>query len=98
MTDVQMDYDLMDQMADLFREGAQHMGDLNNVMRTVAGRLEDGALLGRGGDALADAIRTNLASRVQLLGEKLEELSFDILGALTSLRDGDQEAATRFRD
>jgi uncharacterized protein YukE len=98
MTDVQMDYDLMEDMSRLFSDGSQHMEDLIRMMQNIAGRLEDGALLGKGGDAFADAIRSNLTSRVGILGEKLEELSNDIMGALTALRDGDQEAASRFRD
>lgn len=97
MPDVQMDYDLMEDMARLFREGAQHMDDLIRAMQNVAGRLEDGALLGRGGDALAEAIRNNLNTRVAALQDKFEELSMDVYGALVDLRDGDTEAASRFK-
>jgi uncharacterized protein YukE len=96
MTDVQMDYDYMEDMSRLFSDGAAHMQDLVRRLQNIAGRLEDGALLGRGGDALADAIRSRLTSRINVLGEKLEELSNDVMGALVALRDGDQEAAGRF--
>ncbi len=98
MPDVQMDYDLMEDMQRAFSDGAQHMEDLVRVLQGMAGRLEDGALLGRGGQALAEAVRDRLSSRVSLLGEKLEELSYDVMGALVALRDGDTEAASRFRD
>lgn len=97
MTDVQMDFDLMEDMARLFRDGSQHMDDLIRAMQNVASRLEDGALLGRGGDAMAEAIRDKLNTRIGLLQDKLEELSFDIYGALVDLRDGDSEAASRFK-
>lgn len=97
MPDVQMDYDLMEDMARLFREGAQHMEDLRSAMQNIASRLEDGALLGRGGDALAQALRNNLNSRIAALQDKLEELSMDVYGALVDLRDGDTEAASRFK-
>ena len=97
MPDVQMDYDLMEDMARLFREGSQHMQDLQQSMQNIAGRLEGGALLGRGGDAFAQAIRSNLIMRIRALQEKLEELDGDVNGALVDLRDGDTEAASRFK-
>ena len=97
MTDVQMDFDMMEDMSKLFGDAAEHMQDLIRVMQNVAGRLEDGALLGKGGDALADAIRERLTAKVNLLSEKFEEMSADVLGAMIALRDGDQEAASRFK-
>ena len=97
MTDVQMDFDLMEDMARLFREGSQHLEDLIRVMQDIANRLDDGALLGRGGQAFAEAIRNNLNSRVGMLEDKLQELGMDVYGALVDLRDGDTEAASRFK-
>jgi predicted trehalose synthase len=66
-------------------------------MDAIAGRLEDGALLGRGGDALAEALRQRLNQRIAALQDKLSELSMDVYGALIDLRDGDTEAASRFK-
>jgi len=97
MPDVQMDYDLMEDMARLFREGSQHLDDLQRSMQNIAGRLEGGVLLGRGGDAFAQAIRGNLNPRIRALQDKLDELGMDVYGALVDLRDGDTEAASRFK-
>jgi WXG100 family type VII secretion target len=97
MPDVQMDYDMMEDMARLFRDGSQRLGDTMQAMQAIAGRLEDGALLGKGGDALAQAIRDRLNSRLGRLQDKLDELSGDVYGALVDLRDGDTEAASRFK-
>lgn len=97
MTDVQMDFDMMEDMARLFREGAQHMDDLIRAMQEVANRLDDGALLGRGGQAFSEAIRDKLNTRIGMLQDKLSELSMDVYGALVDLRDGDTEAASRFK-
>ncbi len=97
MPDVQMDYDLMEDMARLFRDGASQLEDLRSHMDAIAGRLEDGALLGRGGDALAEALRQRLNQRIAALQDKLSELSMDVYGALIDLRDGDTEAASRFK-
>lgn len=97
MPDVQMDYDMMEDMARLFRDGSQQIGDTMQAMQAIAGRLEDGALLGKGGDALAQAIRNRLNARLARLQDKLDELSGDVYGALVDLRDGDTEAASRFK-
>jgi hypothetical protein len=59
--------------------------------------MDDGALMGRGGQAFSDALRNNLVARLNALADKLQELSFDVTGALVDLRDGDTEAASRFK-
>ena len=97
MPDVQMDYDMMEDMARLVREGGQQLGDTIRTMQAIAGKLEDGALLGKGGDALASALRDRLSARLGRLQDKLDELSGDVNGALVDLRDGDTEAASRFK-
>jgi WXG100 family type VII secretion target len=97
MPDVQMDYDLMEDMARLFKQGSQQLEDTIRSMQNIAGRLEDGALLGRGGDALAAAVRDKLNARIAALQDKLDEMSMDVYGALVDLRDGDTEAASRFK-
>lgn len=97
MPDVQMDFDLMEDMSRLFKQGAQQLEDTIRSMQNIAQRLEDGALLGRGGDALANGIRDKLNTSIAALQEKLDELSMDVTGALVDLRDGDTEAASRFK-
>jgi uncharacterized protein YukE len=97
MPDVQMDYDMMEEMANLFRNGAQQLEDTIRVAQNIAGVLEDGALLGKGGDMLASALRDRLCGRIARLADKFNELSQDVNGALVDLRDGDKEAASRFK-
>jgi uncharacterized protein YukE len=92
-----MDFDLMEDMARLFREGQQHLEDVTRAMQDIASRMDDGALMGRGGQAFSDALRNNLVARLNALADKLQELSFDVTGALVDLRDGDTEAASRFK-
>lgn len=97
MPDVQMDFDLMEEMANVFRNGAQQLEEAQRAMQGVAQALEDGALWGDAGDTLADGLRVRLNGKLARLQEKLEELGMDIYGALTDLRDGDSEAASRFK-
>ncbi|MCD4685440.1 MAG: WXG100 family type VII secretion target [Anaerolineae bacterium] len=97
MTDVQMDFDLMEDMARAFKEGSAHLEDLIRALQGIASRLDDGALLGRGGQMFSDAIRDKLNQNIARLQDKLNELNLDVYGALIDLRDGDTEAASRFK-
>lgn len=97
MTDVQMDFDLMEDMARAFKDGADHLEDLIRALQDIANRIDDGALMGRGGQAFADGIRSKLNQRIAQLQDKLQELNLDVYGALVDLRDGDSEAASRFK-
>ncbi len=96
MTDVQMDYDMMEEMGRLFKEASHHMEDLTRAMQDIATRLEDGALQGRGGQLFAEALRNNLNTRIGALQDKFEELSMDVYAAMTDMSDADQRGASGF--
>ncbi len=98
MTDVQMDYDMMEEMGRLFKEASQHMEDLTRAMQDIATRLEDGALQGQAGQLFAEALRNNLSTRIGTLRDKLDELSMDIYAAMTDMYDADQRGAAGFGD
>src|SRR4051812_1507961 len=97
MPDVKMNYDMMEDMSRAFSDGANQMEEVAKSMQNVAKLLEDGALLGLAGDKLLDVLRNKHIPKCLGLKSKLEELSGDILGALTDERDGDKEAASRFK-
>lgn len=96
MTDVQMDYEMVEEMSRIFDMGAQTLDEIKAQMMQIADMMENGALLGEGGRAFADALQGPMANALGKLSEKFEELSRDCYGAVTSLRDGDTEAASRF--
>lgn len=97
MADVQMDYEMMEEMNRCFRNGVAQLDDTARVMQNLAAMLEDGALLGKGGDAFSNALRTKMNPAIGRLRDKFEELAGDIYGALVDLRDGDSTAASRFK-
>ena len=97
MPDVQMDFDLMEDMAQLFRAGAGQLEETMATLRQIADEFENGVLQGQGGNALAEYLRNNFVGRVGMLRDKFEELGQDVYGALVDLRDGDSEAASRFK-
>jgi uncharacterized protein YukE len=92
-----MDYDMMEDMYKVFQNGAKQLGETTKAMEQLAQTMEQGALLGEGGEIFADALRGRLGPRLRKLEEKFEELSQDVMGALVDLRDGDKEAASRFK-
>ncbi|CAG1010208.1 hypothetical protein ANRL4_04155 [Anaerolineae bacterium] len=95
--DVQMDYEVMEKMRDVFKIGSDQLGETLNVMNNLAQMMEQGALLGDGGELFAQALRARLAKKLQNLQRKFAELSQDVNGAVRDLRDGDKEAASRFK-
>jgi WXG100 family type VII secretion target len=97
MPDVQMDYEMMEDMAKTFKNGAEQLAETGRAMENLAGIMEGGGLLGEGGDRFADALRARLGPRLRKLHDKFAELSQDVMGALVDLRDGDKEAASRFK-
>jgi len=97
MADVQMDYEMMEDMNQCFRNCAAQMEDTARLMQQLAAQLEDGALLGKGGDAFSNALRSKLSPALARLQDKFDELAGDVYGALVDLRDGDSTAASRFK-
>ncbi|NOG50155.1 MAG: hypothetical protein HND48_12510 [Chloroflexi bacterium] len=53
-------------------------------------------MLGRAGRTLSDGIGERLAPAVSRLAQKFSEVSLDLVGALTDLRDSDQAAGGFF--
>ena len=94
---IKMDYPSMEEMSHTFRNAAETMEDLIRELQIMARQLEDGVLLGRGGDSLRSVIGDKLVPAIKRLGDKFNELSMDIYGALVDLRDSDIEAESRFK-
>jgi hypothetical protein len=98
MPDIQMDYDLMEEMVRLFRTGAEQFQDTMTLLSAIAAEFRAGALLGEGGDLMAEIIGEDFVRKVRQLHDKLEELNQDVWGALVDVRDGDHTAYSRFKD
>ena len=96
MVDVQMDYDLMEDMARTFRASAQQLDETLMVMTGVAAQMEDGALIGEAGSEFVDALRGKFSPSVQRMRDKMEELEKDLMNAVAIMRDGVDTAASRF--
>ena len=86
---IKMDYGLMADMSQTFKQGVEQLQDTNQVMQNVANELEDGALLGRGGVAFTEAIRGKLCPAIARLTEKFEELAGDVQKAMDDMQSAD---------
>jgi len=95
--DVQMNYDTMEEMAKIFQNGSQQLQETGQAMEQLAGMMSEGGLLGEGGEKFADALRSRLSRKIHKLAAKFSELSKDVDGAVKDLRDGDKNAASRFK-
>ncbi|HID51613.1 MAG TPA: WXG100 family type VII secretion target [Anaerolineae bacterium] len=90
MTDeIRMDYGLMEDMSKTFQMSVEQLQDTLSAMQNVANELEDGALLGRGGDAFTEAIRNKLSPAISRLIEKFQELAEDVNKAMEDMRSAD---------
>ncbi len=96
--ELKMVYDAMEDMANAFTQGAQTLEGVAGEMNNVAGTLEGGALLGKGGDAFVGAIRDRLTVRLNRLRAKFEELNRDIIVAMGEMRQEDLGSERTFED
>ena len=90
MSEIRMDYGLVEEMSTTFAKGVEQLQDTMTEMQSIASDLEDGALLGKGGEAFAAAIRNDLARALNNLTEKFQELSKDVNDAMEDMRSADE--------
>lgn len=96
MADVVMEYELMHTMHDEFAAAGDRLDEHLSGLTTIGGLIDGGALVGKGGQKLADLIQNGITKFAQQIQEKMTELAADVDGARAFLEDGDQEAASRF--
>jgi WXG100 family type VII secretion target len=90
MTDeIRMDYGLMEDMSKTFQQSVEQLQDTLSAVQNLANEMEDGALLGRGGDAFTEALRNKLSPAISRLIEKFEELAKDVTDAMGDMQEAD---------
>jgi hypothetical protein len=83
-------------MIHTFQQGVEQLEATNTEMKTVAGMLEEGALLGRGGEAFTEAIQGKLCPAIMRLDEKFKELAGDVHKAIEYMQQADKTSAGKF--
>ncbi|HRW06764.1 MAG: WXG100 family type VII secretion target [Caldilineaceae bacterium] len=94
---IKLDYRLAEEMIKTFHKGHQQLQQTATEMQNVANLLESGALLGRGGDAFKDAVRSKLIKSINNLNAKFKELEGDVHKAVQYMQQADRESSGKFR-
>ena len=93
---IKMEYARMEEMAKTFQTGAEQLKETMSQMMSIANQLQDGALLGQGGAAFADAIRNKLCPAISRLESKFMELQKDVNGAMNDMKQADSTSKGLF--
>lgn len=97
MTDeIKLVYATAEDMIHIFEQGVEQLENTMQEMQGVANTLEDGALLGRGGEAFTDAIRSKLCPAISRLNDKFQELAGDVQKAIDYMQQADRTSASKF--
>lgn len=94
--EIRVVYESMEEMCQVFNQGIEQFQDTNQEMQTLAGMMEDGALLGNGGSAFVEAIRGKLTPAISRLTEKFEELRDDVQAAKQYAEEADKRSKGMF--
>lgn len=98
MTDeIRVVYPDMEEMSRTFQRGTEQLRETMQEMQSIASVLEDGALLGRGGEAFVDAIRGKLCPAINRLASKFQELDRDVQAAVRYAQQADREAQRMYK-
>jgi WXG100 family type VII secretion target len=88
--EIKLVYELADDMSSTFDAGAEQLQDTMQEMQSIASQLEDGALLGRAGQAFVEAIRSRLCPSIGKLTDKFQELNQDVQAAKKAMQEADK--------
>jgi WXG100 family type VII secretion target len=93
---IKLNYPMAEQMARTFLQSAQQIDTTISEMKAISETLKNGALLGQGGQAFAEAIDTRFVKSLEKLSSKFIELDGDVKSAISSMRQADEEAKRQF--
>ncbi|MEI6042875.1 MAG: WXG100 family type VII secretion target [Chloroflexota bacterium] len=93
---IKLEYDAAEDMARTFDQGANRLQTVLQEVQKIAKTLEDGALLGRGGESFVEAINGNFTTSLTKLIEKYEELKGDVEAAINYMKEADAKSQGLF--
>lgn len=94
---IKLDYAKAEEMVRTFRQGREQLQRSIQEMQGLATTIEEGALLGQGGDAFVDAIRGKLIPAIVKLSNKFDELSNDVNTAVRYMKEADRTSQRQFQ-
>lgn len=94
--EIKLDYPTAEEMIRIFQQGGEQLQDTMQKMQSLAMMLEDGALLGNGGKAFVDAIRSQMCPALGRLTDKFQELGGDVQAAIDFMKEADTSSKGMF--
>lgn len=94
--EIRVVYPDMEEMSRTFQQGSEQLRETMQEMQAIATVLEDGALLGLGGQAFVEAIRGRLCPAIDRLADKFRELDIDVRAAMRYAMQADIESKQKF--
>ena len=94
---IKLNYEQAEEMAKTFKEGSQTLQQTMQEMQKLAQMLQEGGLLGRGGNEFVNAIQSNLCPSIGRMSNKFNELEKDVKAAIAAMRQADSESKQQFR-
>jgi hypothetical protein len=91
-----MDIDSVQRMADGFRSMGDVMKSVGQGLEIAIDILRATAMFGMVGNFALAHYLDGIKPHVDRLGEKFNELNYDLIGAIVSYRDGDTSGSQRF--
>jgi len=92
---IKIDFPKADEMRKTFKASAQQLDQTIKEMKAIATTLEQGALLGSGGQAYVDAIKTKLIPSLTKFMAKMNELDNDVKAAVDYMKQGDAQVKSQ---
>ncbi len=94
--DVQMDIPVVEDMANKFKSTSDVLKGVSKALQIAIMILKMTAFVGLVGGLAVERFLSWLKPQVDEMAEKLEELHYDLYGAIISFRDGDNSGSQRF--
>lgn len=96
MADVSMDYGVVENMANVFGTSGDVLKAVAKALQIASSILKATAMFGMIGNLALARYLDGIHPKCTTLGETCTELKGDLMGAISSLRDGDNSGSQRF--
>lgn len=90
-------YQELETMISILQDSARQLESSITNLNTIAGNLEQGALIGNTGDALARAVRQDLNAAINRLKLKLDEDAKDLRQSVDMMKRTDGIVGSKFQ-
>ncbi|MCC7207303.1 MAG: hypothetical protein IT323_08355 [Anaerolineae bacterium] len=96
MADVSMDYGVVENMANVFGTSGDVLKAVAKALQIASSILKATAMFGMIGNLALARYLDGIHPKCTQLGDTCTELKGDLMGAISSLRDGDNSGSQRF--